>query len=144
MLDDIIFVAKGGLIASHNPVINVKIVQVSPTVDFAEKKKKMPSCELYYDMKSTIPYLTFSNIDNDIIVVNGESSQSNGSEKSEWSLLDLYSRCGPMSTGLCFGASISGIKLVTRWAVDINQYACESLKLNHPETQVMIFGCYIM
>jgi DNA (cytosine-5)-methyltransferase 1 len=47
------------------------------------------------------------------IVVNGESSQSNGSEKSEWSLLDLYSGCGAMSTGLCFGASISGVKLVT-------------------------------
>jgi DNA (cytosine-5)-methyltransferase 1 len=46
-------------------------------------------------------------------VVNGESSQNNGSEKSEWSLLDLYSGCGAMSTGLCFGASISGIKLVT-------------------------------
>ncbi|WJX61239.1 Alpha-1,3-mannosyltransferase cmt1 [Trifolium repens] len=137
----------------------VKIVQVPPNVDLAEKKKKMPSCELYYDMKYTIPYLTFSNIETENVkiesetstlscesatnacvaesnVVNGESSQNNGSEKSEWSLLDLYSGCGAMSTGLCFGASISGIKLVTRWAVDINQYACESLKLNHPETQV--------
>ncbi|WJX56960.1 Alpha-1,3-mannosyltransferase cmt1 [Trifolium repens] len=34
-----------------------------------------------------------------------------------------------MSTGLCFEAFISGIQLVTRWAVDINEYACESLKL---------------
>ncbi|XP_045828597.1 putative DNA (cytosine-5)-methyltransferase CMT1 isoform X1 [Trifolium pratense] len=32
--------------------------------------------------------------------------------------------------------SISGIKLVTRWAIYIIEYACESLKLNHPETQV--------
>lgn len=87
----------------------------------------------------------------------------------EWTLLDLYSGCGAMSTGLCFGASIADIKLVTvfrlicimfhwfigtllvkifftdfiilfltlkRWAVDINEYACQSLKLNHPETQV--------
>lgn len=29
------------------------------------------------------------------------------------SLLDLYSGCGAMSTGLCLGASLSGIKLVT-------------------------------
>ncbi|CAJ2646712.1 unnamed protein product [Trifolium pratense] len=141
-------------------VRKVKIVQVSPNVDLAEKKKKMPSCELYYDMKYTIPYLTFSNIDNENIenvtmesetstsesatnacvaernFVNCESSHNNA-EKSEWSLLDLYSGCGAMSTGLCFGASISGVKLVTRWAVDINKYACESLKLNHPETKVI-------
>ncbi|CAL5390023.1 unnamed protein product [Camellia sinensis] len=52
-------------------------------------------------------------------------------------LLDLYSGCGAMSTGLCLGASVSGLKLVTRWAVDINSNACESLKLNHPETEVV-------
>ncbi|KAL5856359.1 hypothetical protein ACOSQ3_003817 [Xanthoceras sorbifolium] len=51
-------------------------------------------------------------------------------------LLDLYSGCGAMSTGLCIGASLSGVKLVTRWAVDINAHACKSLKKNHPETQV--------
>lgn len=28
-------------------------------------------------------------------------------------LLDLYSGCGAMSTGLCIGASITGVKLVT-------------------------------
>lgn len=26
-----------------------------------------------------------------------------------------------------------------RWAVDINQHACKSLKLNHPETQVRFY-----
>ncbi|KAK3030133.1 hypothetical protein RJ639_038882 [Escallonia herrerae] len=55
---------------------------------------------------------------------------------SEVALLDLYSGCGAMSTGLCLGANISGVKLITKWAVDINEYACASLKLNHPETQV--------
>lgn len=29
------------------------------------------------------------------------------------SLLDLYSGCGAMSIGLCIGASLSGVKLVT-------------------------------
>lgn len=33
-------------------------------MDLATKKKKIPSCDLYYDMKYTVPYLTFSNIDN--------------------------------------------------------------------------------
>ena len=26
--------------------------------------------------------------------------------------------------------------LLQRWAVDLNQYACESLKLDHPEIEV--------
>ncbi|KAK3033752.1 hypothetical protein RJ639_034194 [Escallonia herrerae] len=51
-------------------------------------------------------------------------------------LLDLYSGCGAMSTGLCLGANLSGVKLTTKWAVDMNEHACASLKLNHPETQV--------
>lgn len=94
-----------------------------------------------------------------------KTTQNNSSGSSQWTLLDLYSGCGAMSTGLCLGASLAGIKLVTvcravllsilvfscyfeqfimifffiiskRWAVDINAHACESLKLNHPETQV--------
>lgn len=31
----------------------------------------------------------------------------------EMKLLDLFSGCGAMSTGLCLGANLSGIKLVT-------------------------------
>ncbi|KAK1417776.1 hypothetical protein QVD17_26910 [Tagetes erecta] len=41
-----------------------------------------------------------------------------------------------MSTGLCLGAKLSGVKLVTRWAIDYHKSACDSLKLNHPETEV--------
>jgi hypothetical protein len=26
-----------------------------------------------------------------------------------------------------------------KWAVDLNKHACESLRLNHPETQVVLF-----
>lgn len=33
-------------------------------VDLSTKKKKIPSCDLYYDMKYTVPYLTFSNLVN--------------------------------------------------------------------------------
>lgn len=43
-----------------------------------------------------------------------EACQSNVSrENSEVTLLDLYSGCGAMSTGLCFGANLSGMNLVT-------------------------------
>ncbi|PKU81878.1 DNA (cytosine-5)-methyltransferase CMT2 [Dendrobium catenatum] len=70
------------------------------------------------------------------------------SRKAELSLLDLYSGCGGMSTGLCLGAKVAGVMLVTasilhqstllisKWAVDFNEAACQSLKLNHPEVQV--------
>ncbi|XP_026430410.1 DNA (cytosine-5)-methyltransferase CMT3-like isoform X1 [Papaver somniferum] len=51
-------------------------------------------------------------------------------------LLDMYAGCGAMSTGLCMGAAASGVNLVTRWAVDFNEDACESLRYNHPETEV--------
>ncbi|CAK9172482.1 unnamed protein product [Ilex paraguariensis] len=56
--------------------------------------------------------------------------------KSELTLLDIYSGCGGMSTGLCLGAKLSGVDLVTKWTVDNDKSACESLKLNHPGTQI--------
>lgn len=145
-------------IKDENPldciVSKVKISKISPNVDLATKEKTINSCDLYYDMQYTLPYLTFSNIDNETTKIGSETSSTISSEsgsnecvddvnrvngdicKKEWTLLDLYSGCGAMSTGLCLGASISDTKLVTRWAVDINQHACKSLKLNHPETQV--------
>lgn len=58
------------------------------------------------------------------------------SQKADFALLDLYAGCGGMSTGLCLGAELSSVKLVTKWAVDYQKSACDSLKLNHPETQV--------
>uniref|UniRef100_M1BL20 DNA (cytosine-5-)-methyltransferase n=2 Tax=Solanum tuberosum TaxID=4113 RepID=M1BL20_SOLTU len=56
--------------------------------------------------------------------------------KVELSLLDLYAGCGGMSMGLCLGTKLSGVNLVTKWAVDFNSAACDSLKLNHPQTHV--------
>ncbi|RDX99879.1 DNA (cytosine-5)-methyltransferase CMT3, partial [Mucuna pruriens] len=141
-------------------VSKVKIAEVRPNVGSTADKRKIPSCDLYYDMKYTVPYLTFSNLINetaraeselsstissetgsngcvnDSNLANGRTIKNKSSDSSEWALLDLYSGCGAMSTGLCLGASLAGVKLVTRWAVDINAHACKSLKLNHPETQV--------
>lgn len=51
-------------------------------------------------------------------------------------MLDLYCGCGAMSTGLCMGAQLSGLNLVTKWAVDTCEYAVQSIKYNHPETEV--------
>lgn len=44
----------------------------------------------------------------------------------ERTLLDLYSGCGGMSTGLCLGANSSGVKLVTvSFTLSLN-YNCSS------------------
>lgn len=67
---------------------------------------------------------------------NDASSKKTGTAKPEFTLLDLYSGCGGMSTGLCLGANLSGVNLVTKWALDLNEHACKSLKHNHPETEV--------
>ncbi|KAK2641446.1 hypothetical protein Ddye_023209 [Dipteronia dyeriana] len=108
----------------------------------------IPKCDFYCDMMYLLPYSTFMKLPPESKQVDSETSSTistendmNGSKvelhkKSELTLLDLYSGCGAMSTGLCLGANMSGSNLVTRWAVDLNQYACESLKLNHPETEV--------
>ena len=42
-----------------------------------------------------------------------QGPKSDSLKKSEMTLLDLYSGCGAMSTGLCVGASLSNVKLVT-------------------------------
>ncbi|KAF9599806.1 hypothetical protein IFM89_001752 [Coptis chinensis] len=142
----------------------ITVLKVPPNVwfcrvDLVAKKAAIPPCDFYYDMSYSLPYSAFSNIPTETIRVGSETSSitcdggSSGEtsetkfnsekyflgghhEKSETTLLDLYSGCGAMSTGLCLGASFSGVNLVTRWAVDFNEYACESLRLNHPETQV--------
>lgn len=100
------------------------------------------------------------------IKCSADEAPNKGLHKSELALLDMYAGCGGMSTGLCFGAKASGINLVTvtlinslfsllnvlcyslhanvcqltltlkRWAVDMDEAACESLRFNHSDTQV--------
>lgn len=43
-------------------------------------------------------------------------------QQKEKFLLDLYSGCGAMSTGLCMGASLSGIKLIKVYIVPLPHY----------------------
>ncbi|KAG6382774.1 hypothetical protein SASPL_157516 [Salvia splendens] len=118
------------------------------------KDNTIPPCDYYFDMKYDVDYSTFSTISTDsdsqlfphplMMPSNRKCAASkpatkssvDGICKSELALLDLYSGCGGMSTGLCIGAKACGLDLVARWAVDIDEAACRSLKLNHPETQV--------
>lgn len=49
----------------------------------------------------------------DDVIATAGCSPNQEHKRSEMTLLDLYSGCGGMSTGLCLGANISGVNLVT-------------------------------
>ncbi|KAJ7541534.1 hypothetical protein O6H91_10G064200 [Diphasiastrum complanatum] len=138
----------------------IKVVQVSPMKNFNKLKRSIPACDYYFDMGYNYAYSTYFNLTadagstcsdessticDDVNATAANSDQKSDSEatceknsvsKYQLSLLDLYAGCGGMSTGLCMGASLACVNLVTRWAVDLNENACKSLRYNHPETEV--------
>ncbi|KAL6501795.1 hypothetical protein OROGR_026928 [Orobanche gracilis] len=137
-------------------ISKVNIIKVLPTLCL--KPKLIQSAAFYYDMEYCVDYSTFRNLVTDIqeTYTTSQSFLSNSkhphdkpitmttlaalphveSAEPELALLDLYSGCGGMSTGLCLGAKLSSLNLVTKWAVDSSSSACDSLRLNHPETHV--------
>ncbi|PSR90243.1 DNA (cytosine-5)-methyltransferase [Actinidia chinensis var. chinensis] len=139
-------------------VERLNIVRLPLNVGVFAREETISNCDYYCDMMYLLPYSTFVklsldnmggenesdstiSIDTDVVVGVGDFKCKEVSlvkeHKKKWmSLLDLYSGCGAMSTGLCLGANLLGVNLVTKWAVDLNSYACESLKYNHPETEV--------
>uniref|UniRef100_A0A453Q0P4 BAH domain-containing protein n=3 Tax=Aegilops tauschii subsp. strangulata TaxID=200361 RepID=A0A453Q0P4_AEGTS len=122
-------------------ISKVKIIHVDPNMDPAAKAKLVARTDLYYDMSYTVAYSTFANIPSDTTENSGISTDAdseNGAPVKTASLLDLYSGCGGMSTGLCLGSALAGLKLETKWAVDLNSFACKSLKYNHPKTEVWL------
>ncbi|CAA7054939.1 unnamed protein product [Microthlaspi erraticum] len=137
-------------VMNDNPIdcliSKVTVLQVSPRAGLEPKSIKS---DFYFDMEYCVEYSTFRTLRNlkssenklqcCADVVPKESTESllkNNCFSKELPVLDLYSGCGGMSTGLSLGAKISGFDVVTKWAVDQNLAACESLKLNHPQTQV--------
>ncbi|XP_049389110.1 DNA (cytosine-5)-methyltransferase 1-like [Solanum stenotomum] len=126
-------------------VNKIKIVPISSNVSLQFKESLRSECDYYYDMKYLVPFSSFISLPSDVSSPNSESDSTISidsdvvevnEQKQEKKLLDLYSGCGGMSTGLCLGADVCGVKLVTKWTVDLNRYACDSLKVNHPETEV--------
>ncbi|XP_042453142.1 DNA (cytosine-5)-methyltransferase CMT2-like isoform X1 [Zingiber officinale] len=121
----------------------VSKVQITETHAEPLESKSVPSCYYYYNMKYSVDYSSFCNIWNTSGNMSSTMKESfagninsESLEKEDLAVLDLYSGCGGMSTGLCLGAAMAGVKLVTRWALDYSEPACISFKLNHPETQV--------
>ncbi|CAN4110242.1 unnamed protein product [Withania somnifera] len=114
-------------------VTKLKIVPVPSNATFQFKENVKSNCDFYYDMKYLLPYSSFislrpdtsspvsssSTISSDVDA--GEAKECNLEKK----LLDLYSGCGAMSTGLCLGANSKGVKLVTVR----NEYASDFLSL---------------
>ncbi|KAI3741662.1 hypothetical protein L1987_59336 [Smallanthus sonchifolius] len=77
------------------------------------RAKKLTYAELLKCLKDLIRNLTF--------VLNGfiqgyvviKVSKVKENKRSEMRMLDIYSRCGAMSTGLCLGANMADVNLVT-------------------------------
>ncbi|KAK7386807.1 hypothetical protein VNO78_27143 [Psophocarpus tetragonolobus] len=134
-------------------IAKANVTQITPRV--GQKLASISPSDFYYDMEYCVDYSTFRNlpIDNHVKTIElsppavleslstdastvTKSLSCSESYKKELALLDLYSGCGGMSTGLCLGAKTASVNLVTRWAVDSNRSATESLKLNHPDTHV--------
>lgn len=145
-------------VMNDNPIdciiSKVTVVQISPRVHL--KFHSTPASDFYFDMEYSVDYSTFRTLLTDCSLrghelsplpfcdsrsatpsdISMENMSTCGSYKAKLTLLDLFSGCGGMSTGLCLGAKVSCVDLVTRWALDSDESACQSLKLNHPETHV--------
>ncbi|XP_044443773.1 DNA (cytosine-5)-methyltransferase CMT1 isoform X2 [Triticum aestivum] len=125
-------------------ICKLNVIYVDPDEIPQAKHRLISNSDFYYDMSYSVACSTFANMraENDGAADSDTTSDISCEEGKPvadlvtYSLLDLYSGCGAMSTGLCLGAELAGIKLETKWAVDMNSHACESLKHNHPSTQV--------
>nr|XP_051208598.1 DNA (cytosine-5)-methyltransferase CMT1-like [Lolium perenne] len=138
-------------------ISKVNIIYVGPNVAPQDKAQLIAKSDLYYDMSYSEAYSTFSNMPPENIGATGSETTSDISCDDDLSsnekviadfaappdaqtgtatLLDLYSGCGAMSTGLCMGAALFGLKFNRKWAVDMNPHACSSLRHNHPRTEV--------
>lgn len=133
-------------------VKKLRIVLLPLKAENQVKETLRSACDYFYDKMYLLPYTSFVSAPSESTTNSSESGSTISSDADanavihefsevveqggERTLLDLYSGCGAMSTGLCLGANSCGVKLVTKWAVDLNPHACESLKLNHPESQV--------
>ncbi|KAK9273931.1 hypothetical protein L1049_018743 [Liquidambar formosana] len=93
-------------------VEKLRIARVPLNVDLEAKKEAIPACDYYYDMLYLLPYSTFMNVPQESVGAGSETFSTISSE-----------------------INING-ETCDRWAVDINKYACESLKLNHLEMEV--------
>ncbi|KAI7739921.1 hypothetical protein M8C21_029323, partial [Ambrosia artemisiifolia] len=112
-------------------VEKLKIVRVPLDVDVATKRAMLSNGDYYYDMSYLVPFSTYQNLPPGDNEADGNESDSTISSESDSNvavtkvpklkkdnkpvmrMLDLYSGCGAMSTGLCLGANMADVNLVT-------------------------------
>ncbi|XP_020580525.1 DNA (cytosine-5)-methyltransferase CMT1-like isoform X2 [Phalaenopsis equestris] len=123
-------------------VSKIRIIRIKNNIGLPIKDE-IPECDYYYDMSYSPSYSTFASLPKDdtsgvssLSTTSSEEGFEQASSSTNANLLDLYSGCGAMSTGLCNGAQLAGLNLHTTWAVDLNSFACQSLRLNHLKTKV--------
>ncbi|GER45180.1 cytosine-specific methyltransferase, partial [Striga asiatica] len=106
-------------------VKKLKIIKLSPEAE-CNAKKLRSTYDYYVDKKYSIPFTSFVSLPSDATTVSNESGSTisdaddlpvgsceSEDHHGEKTMLDLYSGCGAMSTGLCLGANSNGVKLVT-------------------------------
>ncbi|XP_048500700.1 DNA (cytosine-5)-methyltransferase CMT2 isoform X2 [Beta vulgaris subsp. vulgaris] len=136
-------------------ISKLNVIQVSHQLNM--NSSSIEPSDFYYDMEYCLEYSTFRNLPRgdslegcklpslscpeSILPLTSSPVAVNRTicktYNPELTMLDIYAGCGGMSTGLCMGAKHSGINLVTRWAIDADSSACESLRLNHSNIRIM-------
>uniref|UniRef100_A0A0E0NRX4 DNA (cytosine-5-)-methyltransferase n=1 Tax=Oryza rufipogon TaxID=4529 RepID=A0A0E0NRX4_ORYRU len=99
-------------------VSKVKIAHVDPNMTPQARAHAISDCDLYYDMSYSVAYSTFANLPAVYDGALGSEATSN------------------ISCDDADNSSKGKLSADIRWAVDINKYACASLKHNHPYSQV--------
>ncbi|KAM2356583.1 hypothetical protein ACFX1X_005664 [Malus domestica] len=105
-------------------VEKLHIIRLTLNVDQDVKSKSIPVCNYYCDTKMMCC------LDSEV-----DSKLSNGVCEIRSKAPGPRFGCEGMSTGLCLGAHLGSVNLVTIWAVDCNGYACKSLEQKYRTIQ---------
>ncbi|KAL3638711.1 Alpha-1,3-mannosyltransferase cmt1 [Castilleja foliolosa] len=106
----------------------VCITQLTPEMDHDAKEAAKDSCQLYVDMMYSFPHAFtkfYTDNEDGSSVADGlirtkfsdVAKHRQDIQRTKGTLLDLYSGCGAMSSGLSIGASLDGVTITTKWAV---------------------------
>ncbi|KAL0908977.1 hypothetical protein M5K25_023493 [Dendrobium thyrsiflorum] len=127
-------------------VAKITIARITSNICRTTKADEIPDCDYYCDMSYSTAYSTFANLSKDdrSDVSSLSTTLSNEIVEREApamnaTLLDLYSGCGAMSTGLCQGAHLVRNERAEDFLVLLREWKklCEkfSLDVNHPPKQ---------
>ncbi|MCD9560979.1 hypothetical protein HAX54_019846 [Datura stramonium] len=124
-----VFLLKSRMTTHHWAfVTKLKIVPVPSNATLQFKENVKSNCDYYYDMKYLLPYSSFISLPPDTTSPVSSSSTISSDIDADENMHRIWIL-------FCF-IRPSPVILDAEWAVDLNKHACDSLRLNHPETQV--------